>query len=42
MDSNESSEIEFVVTEVIVHPNYRGADKGFDIAVFKVSLLIAS
>ena len=24
------------MTEVIVHPNYKGADKGYDIAIFKV------
>ena len=37
LDSRESSEIEFEVTEVIVHPNYKGADKGYDIAIFKVN-----
>lgn len=36
LDTKESSEIKFDVTQVIVHPNYKSADGGFDIAIFKV------
>lgn len=27
----------FEVTEVIPHPKYHGADKGYDIAIFKIN-----
>ena len=37
LNTYEIGQITFDVTEVIIHPDYRGADKGYDIAVFKVS-----
>ena len=40
LDTTEPNQIDFDVTEVIVHPNYKGADKGFDIAIFKVHFLM--
>jgi len=36
LDLQESGQINFYVTQVIVHPKYQGADKGYDIAIFKV------
>ena len=35
LDLQESGQINFYVTQVIVHPKYQGADKGYDIAIFK-------
>ena len=33
----QNGQLDFEVTKVIIHPNYHGADKGYDIAVFKVN-----
>lgn len=38
LDTHESSEIRFEVTEVIIHPEYLGSShQGFDIAIYKVN-----
>ena len=34
---DEGTELEFDVTSVIPHPKYTRADKGYDIAVYKVN-----
>ena len=36
LNNKEAEEIEFEVTNVIVHPKFKSADQGYDIAIFKV------
>ncbi len=35
----EDFQLDLPVTEVIVHPNYKTAPEGFDIAVYKVKAM---
>ena len=42
LDLQESGQINFYVTQVIVHPKYQGADKGYDIAIFKERLFLST
>ena len=38
LNTREQGQIDFDVTEVIVHPKYVRSDDGYDIAIFKVSV----
>ena len=42
LNIEEDFQIDLPVTEVVVHPNYKTAPEGFDIAVYKVRLSIAN
>ena len=37
LNADEDGQVTFEVTEVIPHPKYHGADKGYDIAIFKIN-----
>jgi len=39
LNVEESFQVDFPVTEVVVHPNYKSAPDGYDIAIYKVRLL---
>ena len=40
LNVEESSEVNLPVTQVIVHPKYKSAPIGYDIAVYKVGLFV--
>ena len=37
LNLDESFQVDLTVTEIVVHPKFKSAETGFDIAVFKVN-----
>ena len=37
LNTNEPFQVDLTVTEIVVHPKFKSAETGFDIAVYKVN-----